>query len=60
MAFATFGLTVIVAPALGPALGGLITDSYSWRWIFLINLPVGVVAHTLISQLVEDPPFLRR
>jgi DHA2 family multidrug resistance protein len=60
MAFAIFGLTVIVAPALGPTLGGLITDSYSWRWIFLINLPVGVVALTLISQLVEDPPFLRR
>jgi DHA2 family multidrug resistance protein len=60
LAFAIFGITVIVAPALGPTLGGWITDNYSWRWIFLINLPVGVVALSLISQLVEDPPFLRR
>ena len=60
MAFALFGVTVVVAPALGPTLGGWITDSYSWRWIFLINIPVGVVALSLISQLVEDPPFLRR
>lgn len=60
LAFALFGVTVIVAPALGPTLGGWITDNYSWRWIFLINLPVGVMAISLISQLVEDPPFLRR
>ncbi len=60
LAFALFGVTVIVAPALGPTLGGWITDNYSWRWIFLINLPVGVMALSLISQLVEDPPFLRR
>jgi len=60
LAFALFGITVIVAPALGPTLGGWITDNYSWRWIFLINLPVGLMALSLISQLVEDPPFLRR
>ncbi|MGO9337836.1 MAG: DHA2 family efflux MFS transporter permease subunit [Terracidiphilus sp.] len=60
LAFAIFGITVIVAPALGPTFGGWITDNYSWRWIFLINLPVGAIALSLISQLVEDPPFLRR
>ena len=60
LAFAIFGITVIVAPALGPTLGGWITDNYSWRWIFLINLPVGLIAVSLISQLLEDPPFLRR
>lgn len=60
MVFALFGVTVVVAPALGPTLGGWITDNYSWHWIFLINLPVGVIALSLISQLVEDPPFLRR
>jgi DHA2 family multidrug resistance protein len=59
-AFALYGITVLVAPALGPTLGGWITDNYSWRWIFLINLPVGLLALGLIYKLVEDPPFLRR
>lgn len=59
-AFALYGLTAVVAPALGPTLGGWITDSFSWRWIFLINLPVGLAALALTAQLVEDPPFLRR
>jgi DHA2 family multidrug resistance protein len=59
-AFALYGVTVLVAPALGPILGGWITDNYSWRWIFLINLPVGLLALGLIFKLVEDPPFLRR
>ncbi len=59
-AFALFGVTVMVAPALGPILGGWITDNYSWRWIFLINLPVGLLALGLVFKLVEDPPFLRR
>ena len=59
-AFALYGVTVLVAPALGPTLGGWITDNYSWRWIFLINLPVGLLALGLIYKLVEDPPFLRR
>ncbi|HEX7360497.1 MAG TPA: DHA2 family efflux MFS transporter permease subunit [Bryobacteraceae bacterium] len=60
MAFAAYGVTVVVAPAIGPTIGGLITDSYSWRWIFLMNLPVGILAILLVLAFVEDPPFLRR
>jgi DHA2 family multidrug resistance protein len=59
-AFAVFGITVIFAPAIGPTLGGYITDSYSWRWIFLMNLPVGIAALALVNMVVEDPPFLKR
>jgi DHA2 family multidrug resistance protein len=60
VAFAVFGITAIVAPAVGPTLGGWITDNYSWRWIFLINLPVGIIAAALIWYVLEDPPFLKR
>jgi len=60
VAFAVFGITVVVAPVLGPTLGGWITDNYDWRWIFLINLPVGIVASLLILRLVEDPPWQER
>ncbi len=60
LAFSVYGLTAVVAPALGPTLGGWITDNYSWHWIFLINLPVGLIAFALVTQLVEDPPFLTR
>jgi MFS transporter, DHA2 family, multidrug resistance protein len=60
LAFSVYGLTAVVAPALGPTLGGWITDNYSWHWIFLINLPVGIIAFALVTQLVEDPPFLVR
>jgi MFS transporter, DHA2 family, multidrug resistance protein len=49
-----------MAPTIGPTLGGWITDSYSWRWIFFINLPVGILATFLVMRLVEDPPYLRR
>ncbi len=59
-AFALYGITVVVAPALGPTLGGWITDNYSWRWIFLINIPVGLLALILTYKVVEDPPFLVR
>ena len=60
LAFALFGITVVVAPILGPTLGGWITDNYTWRWIFLINLPVGILASLLIFRLVEDPPWEKR
>ena len=60
LAFSVYGLTAVVAPALGPTLGGWITDNYSWHWIFLINLPVGLLTLALVFQLVEDPPFLTR
>src|SRR6202165_3190346 len=56
LAFALYGVTAICAPAIGPSLGGWITDSYSWRWIFYINLPVGSLALLLVHQLVKDPP----
>jgi DHA2 family multidrug resistance protein len=59
-AFALFAVTALVAPALGPILGGWITDNYSWRWIFLINIPVGFLVLGLVFRFVEDPPFLRR
>jgi DHA2 family multidrug resistance protein len=58
MAFALYGITVVFAPTVGPILGGWITDSYSWRWIFFINLPVGMLALFLVRQMVEDPPYL--
>jgi DHA2 family multidrug resistance protein len=58
MAFALYGATVVVAPTLGPILGGWITDNYYWGWIFYINLPVGALAVSLVRQLVEDPPGL--
>jgi MFS transporter, DHA2 family, multidrug resistance protein len=59
-AMAVFAQGVVVAPILGPTLGGWITDSYSWRWIFYINLPVGVLAVVLAKWLVEDPPYIKR
>src|SRR6266403_5237956 len=60
LAFALYGVTAICAPAIGPTLGGWITDNYSWRWIFYINVPVGALALALVYQLVEDPPYLAR
>ena len=60
IAFAVYGITVIVAPTVGPTLGGWITDSYSWRWIFFINLPVGILALLLVFQFVDDPPWAHR
>jgi MFS transporter, DHA2 family, multidrug resistance protein len=59
-AFGVTAIATIVAPVLGPTLGGYITDNYSWRWIFFANLPVGVVAVYFIYLLVEDPPWLPR
>jgi DHA2 family multidrug resistance protein len=59
-AMAAFAMGVIVAPILGPTLGGWITDSYSWRWIFYINLPVGVLAILMAQAFMEDPPYAAR
>ena len=59
-AMAAFGLGIIIAPILGPTLGGWITDNYTWRWIFYINLPVGIVSLLMISQFVIDPHYLRK
>src|SRR6201994_4949324 len=60
LAFSVYGVTAICAPSIGPTLGGWITDNYSWRWIFLMNLPVGLLALFLVIKFVEDPPFLKR
>jgi len=60
LAFALYGITVVCAPAIGPTLGGWITDNYSWRWIFYINVPVGIFAVALVYQLLQDPPHLSR
>jgi MFS transporter, DHA2 family, multidrug resistance protein len=60
LAFALYGITAIMAPTIGPTLGGWITFNYSWRWIFFINLPVGVLTLFLVRRFVEDPPYLSR
>ena len=59
MAMAVFGLGIIVAPIIGPTLGGWITDNYSWRWIFYINIPIGALAIFLLHAFVEDPPYIK-
>jgi MFS transporter, DHA2 family, multidrug resistance protein len=60
MAFAVYGVAVVMAPAIGPTLGGWITDNYSWRWIFFVNIPVGALSLLLTSRLIQDPPDFRR
>ena len=60
MAFAIYGVAVVTAPAIGPTLGGWITDNFTWRWIFFINIPVGILSLLLTSRLIQDPPYLRR
>ena len=60
LAFALYGITAVIAPTIGPTLGGWITDNYTWRWIFFINLPVGILALFLVYRLVEDPPWVKR
>ncbi len=60
MAFAVYGLAVVVAPTIGPWLGGWITDNFSWRWIFYINVPVGIISLLLTNFLVSDPPYMKK
>ncbi len=60
MAFAVYGIAVVVAPTIGPWLGGWITDNFSWRWIFYINIPVGILSLLLTSVLVSDPPYMKK
>ena len=55
-----WGLGIVVAPILGPVLGGWLTDTYSWRWVFYINLPVGIVSLIMTKLYVFDPPYLRQ
>src|SRR3984885_752830 len=58
-AFAVYGMAVVVAPAIGPTLGGGIHDNFNWHWIFFINLPVGLLSLFLTQRMVEDPPYLK-
>jgi len=59
-AFAIYGMAVVAAPALGPTLGGWITDNFDWRWIFFINVPIAILSLILTNRLVEDPPFIQK
>ena len=59
MAFAVYGMAVVLAPAIGPTLGGWITDNFSWRWIFFINIPVGIISLLLTNRLITDPPYMQ-
>jgi DHA2 family multidrug resistance protein len=59
MAFSIYGMAVVMAPAIGPTFGGWITDNYSWRWIFYINVPISFLSLYLTHRFVEDPPYLR-
>jgi DHA2 family multidrug resistance protein len=60
MAFAIYGMAIVVAPAVGPTLGGWITDNYSWHWIFLINVPIGILSLVLTHRVVQDPVYLKK
>jgi DHA2 family multidrug resistance protein len=60
MAMSVFAIGIIIAPIIGPVLGGWITDNYSWHWIFYINVPLGFLAAGLSNMFIEDPPFARK
>ncbi len=60
MGMAVYGMTVVVAPVIGPTFGGWITDNYDWRWIFFVNVPIGLIALSLSARFITDPPYLRR
>jgi DHA2 family multidrug resistance protein len=59
-AFALYSMAIVTAPAIGPPLGGWITDTYSWRWVFFINVPIGLISLLLTSRIVSDPPEFKR
>ena len=59
LAFSLYGLVAVLAPSIGPSLGGWITDNYSWNWIFYINVPVGILTFFLTQRLIEDPPYAK-
>jgi DHA2 family multidrug resistance protein len=59
VAMAVFALGVVVAPVIGPTLGGWLTDQYSWRWAFYINIPIGILAIYMLSRFVTDPPYIK-
>jgi MFS transporter, DHA2 family, multidrug resistance protein len=58
-AMAAYGMGIVVAPIIGPTLGGWITDNYSWRWIFYINIPIGILAVLMANMFIEDPPYIK-
>ena len=60
MAMAFWGIGMMVAPVMGPTLGGWITDNWSWRWNFYINVPIGIAAIVMVSTFLHDPPYLRK
>jgi DHA2 family multidrug resistance protein len=60
MGMAVYGMTVVVAPVIGPTFGGWITDNHDWRWIFFINVPIGLIALALSARFITDPPYLPR
>src|SRR5246127_2462219 len=59
-AMGVWGLGIVVAPMLGPVIGGWLTDNYSWRWIFYINIPVGLISIIMTNLFIFDPPYIRR
>ncbi len=59
LAFSLYGLVAVLAPSIGPTVGGWLTDNYSWHWIFYINIPIGILALFLVNNMVEDPPYLK-
>ncbi|HEU4585497.1 MAG TPA: MFS transporter, partial [Gemmatimonadaceae bacterium] len=60
VAMGVYGMGVVLAPAIGPTLGGWLTDQYSWPWIFYVNVPIGVINLLLVSRFIHDPPYLVR